>query len=323
MKNVSNSASLLRLRLLRLQRSGFTLVQILVVLGIIGVLGALTFPIFSRARASASRQSCDVKLKGIALALDAFKQERGTYPVSLQELTTEGFLKDTNALHCPSDPRPRGSYNDFYAVRAPHDSGELPVVCCPFHEEFGNAGNQARLGRFTTQFATQPATLSGSNGVQIMHPGQEEAIAGFQGMQLHGGDQIITRSQGAAEVTFADGSTVSLGKDTKVTVLQSFIDGQQGARLYTIVRQLAGDATYTVHHGSRFDVATPAATAGARGTKFRILVNGPSPEQTNLMVMEGKVVFTDRKTSGLVPPEKLNTWLNVLDVGGLLKWLFG
>jgi competence protein ComGC len=318
MKNILNSAFTFRFR-----RGGFTVVQLLLVLGLIGILGALTFPVFTRARASAARQGCDVKLKGIALALDAFKQERGAYPKTLQELTTEGFLKDPNALRCPSDPRGEGTYNDFYAVRAPRDSGELPVVCCPFHEEFGNAGNQARLGRFTTQFATQPATLSGSNGVQILHPGQEEAIAGFQGMELHGGDQIITRAQGAAEITFADGSTVTLGKDSKVTVLQSFIDGQKGARLYTIVRQLAGDATYTVHHGSRFDVATPAATAGARGTKFRILVKGPNPDQTNLMVMEGKVVFTDHKTSGLVPPEKLNTWLNVLDVGGLLSWLLG
>ncbi|RYG75244.1 hypothetical protein EON80_01285 [bacterium] len=305
------------------RRRGFTIVQLLVVLGVLGVLAALMFPTFSRARASADRQKCDVRLKSIALALDAFKQERGNYPVSLNELATDGYLKEPEALRCPSDPRDVGTYNDFYAVRAPGDSVEMPVVCCPFHEEYGLGGNQARLGRYTTQFATRPARLTGSNGVQVLHPGDDQPTSGYEGMELRGGDQIITSGQGAAEVTFADTSVITLGQGSKVTVLQSFVDGQSAGRLYTIVRQLSGDATYTVNHGSRFDVATPAATAGARGTKFRIIVKGPAFEDTNLMVLEGKVVFTDRKKSGLVPPEKVGKWLNVLDIGGLLRWLLG
>jgi competence protein ComGC len=309
-------------RLSRPRRSGFTLIQLFVVLGLLGVLAAILFPVMSRGRASAQRQKCDVRLKSIALALDAFKQERGTYPISLQDLTTEGYLKEPEALHCPSDPREQGTYNDFYAVRAPGDAGEMPVVCCPFHEEDGFGGNQARLGRYTTQFTTRPATLTGSNGVQILHPGDEQPTAGYAGMELRGGDKIMTGGQGAAEITFADTSKVSLGAGAEMTVLQSFVDGQSGARLYTIVRQLAGDITYTVNHGSRFDVATPTATAGARGTQFRIVVTGSAPQETNLMVIEGKVVFTDHKKSGLVPPEKLGKWLNVLDVGGLLRWLF-
>jgi competence protein ComGC len=316
MKTVSNPQSS------RPRRSGFTVIQLFIVLGLLGVLAALLFPALTRGRASAQRQKCDVRLKSVALALDAFKQERGAYPVTLQELTAEGYLKEPEALRCPSDPRQQGTYNDFYAIRAPGDAGEMPVVCCPFHEEDGFGGNQARLGRYTTQFMTRPATLSGSNGVQILHPGDDQPTPGFSGMELHGGDKIMTSGQGAAEITFADTSKVSLGGGAEMTVLQSFVDGQGGARLYTIVRQLAGDITYTVNHGSRFDVATPAATAGARGTQFRIVVNGPAPEDTNLMVLEGKVVFTDRRKSGLVPPEKLGKWLNVLDVGGLLRWLF-
>lgn len=304
------------------QRRGFTVIQLFLVLGLLGVLAALAFPALTHARDGAQRQKCDVKLKSIALALDAFKQERGTYPASLEELHTNGYLKEPEALRCPSDPRKEGSYNEFYAIRAPGDSSDMPIVCCPFHEEVGLGGNQARLGRYTTQFATRPATLTGSNGVQVLHPGEDQPIAGFDGMELHGGDQIMTSAQGAAEITFADTSKVSLGKGAQMTVLQSFIDGQSGARLYTVVRQMAGDITYTVNHGSRFDVATPAATAGARGTQFRIVVNGTKPEDTNLMVLEGKVVFTTRTKSALVPPEKVGTWLNVLDVGGLLRWLF-
>jgi competence protein ComGC len=301
---------------------GFTIIQLFVVLGLLGVLAALLFPVMHRARSNAQRQKCDVRLKSVALALDAFKQEKGAYPISVQELVTDGYLKEPDALRCPSDPRQEGTYNDFYMVRAPGDAGEMPVIMCPFHEEDNHGGNQARLGRYTTQFSTRPATLTGSNGVQVLHPGDDQPVPGFQGMELHGGDQILTSGQGAAEITFADTSKVELGKDARMSVLQSFVDGQGGARLYTVVRQLAGDITYTVNHGSRFDVATPAATAGARGTKFRIVVTGPALEDTNLMVLEGKVVFTDYKKSGLVPPEKVGKWLNVLDIGGLFRWLF-
>ncbi|HEX9996865.1 MAG TPA: FecR domain-containing protein [Abditibacterium sp.] len=303
------------------RRAGFTLIQIFLVIALFGVMAALLFPVLGRTRASAQRQQCDVKLKSIALALDAFKQERSAYPLALENLQNDGFLNDPEALHCPRDPRPTGSYNDYYTVRAPRDAGELPVVTCPFHEDFGG-GNQARLGRFTTQFATRPATLTAGNAVSVRHPGKATSLAGFAGMALRGGDQIITSSSGTATITFADNSKAVLQGDTQMTVLQSFVDGQSSAPLYTLVRQITGDATYTINHGSRFDVATPAATAGARGTKFRIKVDPdkPAAEATDLFVYDGKVVFTDRKKSGLAPLEK---WVNGLDVGGLLNWIFG
>ena len=301
-------------------RGGFTLVQILLVIALFGVLAAFLFPVLGRAKASAQRQKCDVKLKSIALALDAWKQERSTYPDKLEDLQVDGFLNDPESLHCPRDPRPNGSYNDYYTVRAPRDAGELPVVTCPFHEDFGG-GNQARLGRFTTQFATRPATLTSGNGVRVFHPGKTTGIDGFAGMALRGGDLIEMRASGRATITFADTSTAVLQGGSKMTVLQSFVDGQSSAPLYTLVRQIRGDVTYTVNHGSRFDVATPAATAGARGTKFQIIVDDSEPaNHTKLYVFDGKVVFTDRKKTGLVPNGE---WVGVLDIGGLLGWLFG
>lgn len=299
-------------------RQGFTLVQLVLVVALMGLLSALLFPALGRARANADRQKCDVKLKSIALALDAFKQERAQYPAALDELRSNGFLSNAEALRCPRDPRQDGSYGDGYSIRAPGDSGDSPIVCCPFHEETGNGGNQARVGRFTTQFATRPATLTGANAVQVLRPGKTEPISGYAGMELHGGDKITTTASGTALVTFADGSSARLSGGANITVLQSFIDGHSSAPLYTLIRQAAGEAVYTVHHGSRFDVSTPAATAGARGTQFRVTVNGNRLEDTQLYVIEGRVVFTTLQKTGLAPVGQL---LSGLDVGGLTRLL--
>lgn len=302
------------------RRTAFTLLQLAVVLGVISVLTALLLPSFSRANANAQRQNCDVKLKSIALALDAFKSERGAYPANLSQLGREGYLTDPEALHCARDPRSAGSYNDGYVLRSPADAGEIPVVTCPFHEDLG-LGNQARLGRFTTQFATRPAALTSGNAVQIERAGETKALIGYAGMPLRGGDTLSVAGAGTALVTFADGSTARLRGGARVSVLQSFIDGHSGAPLYTLLRQTLGDATYTVHHGSRFDVATPAATAGARGTQFQIQVTGNRPEDTRLRVIEGKVVFSTLARSGIAP---IGNWVSatLADVTNLLGGLF-
>lgn len=290
------------------------------VLALVGVLAAMLIPAFSRASASARRQSCDVKLKSIALALDAFKSEHGNYPAQLELLRSEGYLTDSDALVCPSDRRQNAGYADFYTLRAPHDAGDAPVLVCPFHEESSGGGNQARLGRFTTQFATQPAVLTTGNDVKVTR--QDKVLVGYAGMALRGGDELSTGAFGTALLTFADSSSARLESGTRITVLQSFVDGHSGAPLYTLIRQFAGDATYTVNHGSRFDVATPAATAGARGTQFRIKVLGNRPEETQLYIIEGKVVLTTLGKSGLAP---VGSWISatVADVSNLLNWLFG
>lgn len=299
-------------------RRGFTLVQILIVLGIIGLLSAVLFPVFNRSRSTARRAQCDVKLKSISLALDAFRQENGRYPSDLNDLASKGYLHDAGALHCPADPRENGSYADYYVIRAPGDPGDLPVVTCPFHEDTGS-GAQAHLGRFTTQFATKPATLTSGNGVQVQVPGKN-ALDGYAGQELHGGDLITTGGMGNATVTFADGSIAELGANTGVTVLQSYLDGQHFSPLYTVLRQVRGVATYTVHHGSRFDVTTPAATAGARGTKFKVTVTGNTLEDTQLEVIDGKVFFTSPKKTGAAP---VGQPLGGDLIGGLLRFLFG
>lgn len=265
---------------------GFTLVQILVVLAILATLAAIVMSVFGRGRVTAQRAQCDMRLKAVAVALDAFRQENGSYPAELSELTDRKYLDSPDFLYCPrdEDEGSEGSgYEEFYVPRAPRNEPEqpgrpalpdvktLPILVCPLHEEDEGRGLQAFAGTYTRQFATRPAILAAANATTIKSPGKDE-VAGRSGMELRGGDLIKTAGGGSATIRFADHSTAELKGGSELTVLQSFLMGQTSGSLYTMLRQHIGNVVY-IHEGtSKFDVSTPTATAGALGTKFEIRV---------------------------------------------------
>jgi type II secretory pathway pseudopilin PulG len=279
------------------RRRGLSLVQLVVVLGVISMLATLLFNVFSDGRASARRAQCDAKLKTIALALDAHRQEMGLFPASLQVLRTKHFLHDEDDLHCPADVRGNGSYNDFYVIRAARDDSNLPTVVCPFHENINGQGTQAFKGNYTKQFMTRPAELRQASGATIERPG-EAPVAAIPGTTLRGGDRIRTAAGGAAVIRFADSSESELQGNSDVTVLQSFVASTSTGTLYTMVRQTLGTVVHRVHHGSKFDVATPTATAGALGTMFTININQSGTG--TLAVQQSKVALAGLKRREVV-----------------------
>ena len=92
-------------------RGGFTLIELLVVIAIIAILAAILFPVFSRARESARRASCQSNLKQLNLAVTQYLQDYDqTYlpqdETSGQEynyaFALQPYLKSTQILVCPS-----------------------------------------------------------------------------------------------------------------------------------------------------------------------------------------------------------------------------
>jgi type II secretory pathway pseudopilin PulG len=273
-------------------RSGFTLLQIVVVLSVLAILMTMTVGVFGRGRAVAKRAQCDMHLKAIAVALDAFRQERGSYPQTLAELQDQKYLQDPGALHCPADPRHDGTYEEFYVLRSPRDSGERPIVVCPFHEQ-DKQGAQAYKGVYTSHFAVKSARLESAVGATVQRPGTGP-IAAAAGMSLRGGDRIRTGAGGVAKIVFSDGSSSELQANSDLTVLESFLAGQEQAPLYTLVRQTLGVITHRVNPGSKFDVVTPTGTAGALGTVFKITIadsTGATPG--TIEVIESRVYLSD------------------------------
>ena len=140
------------------------------------------------------RSTCDVHLKAIVMALDAYRQEKGGYPTALSQLVKAGYINDASMLHCPRDPQPDGTYDDFYLFRAARqavgdtrEQSTLPLVVCPLHEEDSGIGVQAfRTG--TKQFTASPATIESTSGASVVRPGKEAEPA-RAGMTLRGGDR--------------------------------------------------------------------------------------------------------------------------------------
>jgi general secretion pathway protein G len=282
---------------------GFTLLQVLIVLGIIAVVAGFAVSSYKRGRAAAQQAQCDLHLKAIAVALNAHRQETGYYPDKLAVLHTKQYLQDENFLRCPLDPRPDGSYEEFYVIREPRDSPNLPMVVCPFHERDSHHGLQMYKGNYTTQLATRPALLTGANDATIQSPGKTP-IAAKSNTELYGADRIRTGPMGAAVIQFADGSIAEMQDNSDMTVLQSFVEGQASGDMFTLVRQTLGVVTYQVKSGvnTKFDVVTPTAVAGALGTKFRIEVGGNG--QMELFVTQGTVALTTQEMTVEAPLNK-------------------
>lgn len=292
------------------QRSGFTLVQMVVSLAIVALLSTGVAFQFKEGRAAAHQAACNANLKGIALALDSYREENRLFPEKLGVLSEKRYLQDMGALHCPNDPDPYGTYEDFYVQRSYQDPRALPALACPHHEK-RNRGTQVYLDRQVEQFATKPSILTAASNATIQRPG-ETAVTAISGIELHGADTITTGPGGSALITFPDSSTALLEGDTKLTILQSFVEGRSQSLIYTLVRQASGTIKYQVHTGSKFDVATPNAVCGALGTTFTITVvpasaGGP---QTKILVTEGRVRISTAKRSALAPLNSLYTITN-------------
>ena len=102
----------------RRHNKGFTLVELIVVIGILLLLAALAFPVFSRVKEGANRNTCMSNLHQIGIALSLYRQdydgkeaEKGV-PLSHSQLGLPhwfsagsflgGYVKNRQVEFCPS-----------------------------------------------------------------------------------------------------------------------------------------------------------------------------------------------------------------------------
>jgi hypothetical protein len=130
------------------------------------------------------------------------------------------------------------------------------------------AGEAAAATGGRVDFATSGATVAGNDG-------QQRPLA--KGAEIGTGDTIRTDAQGRAQIRFTDGSYVSLQPNTEFSIKDYKFDGKTDGS-ETGIFGLAKGAMRTVTgligrvNRNRYQISTPTATIGIRGTGGRIEV---------------------------------------------------
>ena len=284
---------------MRIDRSakGFALSELIVVVGIVSVLTAIFFPVFFNAREAARVVTCASNLQQIAVATKAYVNDHRGPPMSPLPQSLGSHVGCESIFVCPNDRHSTDSYSEFFVGRFDDVKASEFVVGCPRHQK----------GR-KTAIACGKGNSEVGMSAPVLHDG-EEIEAGYC---VEGG-----------VLEFADGSRVEIAEKLGVVVLASLqTDGGMHSVIY-IPEDKDGSVNVTVTPGSRFEVATPAAVAAVRGTRFTVSIWTADAEKdkkkdkkkvkelhTTVSVYEGEVVVTPR-VRGRQNSVKAGKWMHV------------
>lgn len=137
--------------------------------------------------------------------------------------------------------------------------------------------------------------LEGS--VLIQAKGKAIALPARTGMELKAGDRIITGKDGKVEISFDDGSITRVAPNSRIDFEKLSQDETQGTTT-TVINTNWGKIWNKVQHlinkNSRFEVNTPSAVAGVRGTEYAVHVERLN---TQVRVYRGKVGVKSQKNN--------------------------
>lgn len=143
-----------------------------------------------------------------------------------------------------------------------------------------------------------------SGSAQVLRAGATLNAAPGMALQLH--DRVTTSSGADLTITLADGSTLELGESAVLVIDESVVTG--GARASTKISLFGGSLSSIVTAALRgaapnFEVHTPNATAGVRGTSFTTKYSSAESrpgysdctEFTDVAVDDGAVAVTNAR----------------------------
>lgn len=81
---------------------GFTLIEMMVVLMIISVLLIITIPNMTKHNGIINEKGCDAYGKMVQAQVQAYEMDNDKYPISLEELETNGYITSTKST-CGKD----------------------------------------------------------------------------------------------------------------------------------------------------------------------------------------------------------------------------
>jgi len=254
--------------------SGLTLIEVIAVLAVIAIVLAVLVPQISYARTRSQTTRCATNLEHIAVATQLYYEDYHGPPTGNLPTALSDYVDSASAFVCPNDKGGTDSYSAFYAARARAGSSQF-VVGCPRHGQ-GDRGAVA-FGKGKCDDVV-------------------EAAVRWNGLEMAPGDVVA-----GGELTFADGSKVTVSEGGEVGLLMSFNDDGVCHSVIFVPKDSVTQLYCKVTPGSRFEVVTPATIAGVEGTRFTVLTGGEYDAVgalryvTEVRVYEGKVRVTDRR----------------------------
>ena len=282
----------------RYKNRGFTLIELLVTIGVLATLAGIGIVAVSKIMGTNRQTTCVTNLRNISQGLQLYYNDYMSFPDDgypddgndLFPLSTDlaGYVNRKSTFVCPDDKDTTSignfaSYDPYYVARkGSYDTDEL-AIGCPRHRGAKNS---------TSAFSTGSTEITRVGAV----------LANGQEIPPDGTTAQRTISSNGDTMTFDDGSTVTVtnapGGSYGCILVQSvqLADGT----LYSIIKtQDNGTIDVTVTSGSKFEVVTPSAIVGVRGTEFTVRTSNNGSVvgyQTDVTLASGIVVVTDRET---------------------------
>jgi hypothetical protein len=160
-------------------------------------------------------------------------------------------------------------------------------------------------GGVKTNSTTDMTVLSISEGpVLVQRNGSQDWVDGKAGMDIKAGDRVKTEPDGTATIVFFEGSSLELKGETEIALTE--LTGKQDTSTTIKMKQEIGTTISRVKKladtASRYEIETPAATAGVRGTIFKVVVLADgttivtNTEGSISVTAQGKTIILEEKT---------------------------
>lgn len=120
--------------------------------------------------------------------------------------------------------------------------------------------------------------------------GQGQALK--PGTLLRQGTRITTEGSSLAVLLLADGSKLSIGPNTEMTLTELTKDGESFGNVFNLLKGLIRASVQKLTVGSKFEIASTHGVAAVKGTEYEAEVKDDGME---VRVKEGKVWLSDAK----------------------------
>ena len=124
------------------------------------------------------------------------------------------------------------------------------------------------LFAFLSQAAASIGKITAVEGSVDITPSGQKAMPALKGSLLNVNDLIRVRSKSKAELTFDDGNVVRLGENSRLRIAEYMFKTNERNESLKLLRGKAQAVVSTAIKIGRFEVATPTAVVGVRGTDF-------------------------------------------------------